>query len=227
MKKIFNLAICIPSLHTWPTHFALSLQILMMEMSRVKVPGYDDTGVMVFNKISSLLCQSRYLLVKDALEKKASHILFVDSDQTFPGALVHCLARHQKEFVACNVATKDPENCLPTARSKSTTWWGGDPVYTTPQSKGLEQVWRIGFGVALIATSLFKKVSEPWFNTLWLSEEKTFVGEDWFFCQEAERAGVPLYIDHDASKRVGHLGQYSYEHSNVVVPDRPKLEIAK
>jgi hypothetical protein len=37
-----------------------------------------------------------------------------------------------------------------------------------------------------------------------------YQGEDWNFCQACEKAGINLYIDHDVSKLVGHVGLYEY-----------------
>ena len=39
---------------------------------------------------------------------------------------------------------------------------------------------------------------------------KRYQGEDWAFCEACEKAGIPIFIDHDVSKLVGHVGNYEY-----------------
>lgn len=214
MRQTFNVAICIPATPQSYNHFWLSVLTVLAALNREKVMGYYNSGAFVLQKVGSILPQLRYQLVKEAIEKGATHVLFVDSDQTFPAQLVHCLARHHKPVVACNVATKVLPS-KPTARNKSTSWWGGDVVYTCPDSKGIEQVWRIGCGVMLIDVEVFKTLPKPWFNLKYVPENDDFMGEDWYFCELLEAAGVPIFIDHDASKRVGHIGPFTFEHAHV------------
>ena len=51
----------------------------------------------------------------------------------------------------------------------------------------------------------------------YLPEADTYQGEDWSFCQACEEKGVPLYIDHDVSKVIGHVGNYEFTHDVVGV----------
>jgi hypothetical protein len=38
-----------------------------------------------------------------------------------------------------------------------------------------------------------------------------YTTEDNPFCQRIRAAGFPTYVDHDASKLVGHIGMHTYE----------------
>ena len=214
--KPLVLAICIPAHPQSYNQFWLSVQTVVAALGKEKVRGYNSCTVFILQKVGSILPQLRYQLVKEAIERGATHVLFVDSDQTFPAQLVHCLARHHKPVVACNVAIKTLPS-KPTARNKSETWWGGDVVYTLPESKGLEQVWRIGCGVMLIDVSVFKDLPKPWFHLKYMEKNDDFMGEDWYFCELLEAAGIPIFIDHDASKRVGHIGPYVFGHEHVEI----------
>jgi hypothetical protein len=153
-------------------------------------------------------------LIDDALAANRTHLLFIDSDQTFPANLVHLLARHGKNVVACNVATKVIPSS-PTARNFNPNYAGGDVVFTNAESKGLEKVWRIGTGVMLLNLQVMKHIPKPWFETIWWPPINDFMGEDWYFCQKLEEAGVQLWIDHDVSKEIGHIGTYTYGHDDV------------
>lgn len=186
----------------------------MLYMMQRAVPGYTHNDMHLFNKRTSLLPKSRQELIDDALTKKCTHMLFIDSDQTFPANLVHLLARHGKNVVACNVATKVIPSS-PTARNFNQSYAGGDVVFTNADSKGLEKVWRVGTGVMLLNLQVMASIPKPWFETIWWPPINDFMGEDWYFCQKLEAAGVQLWIDHDVSKEIGHIGPYTYGHDDV------------
>ena len=115
---IFKLLVALPSLQQVDADFALGWVPVVMAMTRHKVPGYENQIMDFSNKRSSLLPKSRHELVKDALAGDYTHILFVDSDQTFPSSIVHRLARYGKNIIGCNVATKRQGGSYPTARAK-------------------------------------------------------------------------------------------------------------
>jgi hypothetical protein len=214
MKNIFNLAIAVPSGATWHADFAMSLVLLMLALQKHPIEGYAGRGVMLFNKRTSILPKSRQELVDDALRAGCTHLLFVDSDQTFPAYLIHKLAAHKKRVVGCNVATKSiPAN--PTARNFNPNWHGGDKVYTDDNSSGLEQVWRLGCGVLLLDLSIFESLKKPYFAIKWEESKNDFVGEDWYFCEKLEEKAIPIYVDHDMSKQIGHVGSMTYTHDLV------------
>jgi hypothetical protein len=82
-------------------------------------------------------------------------------------------------------------------------------------SSGLEKVWRVGCGIMLIDLGVLASVPKPWFSIVYDDTMKDETGEDWFFCEQLEKAGIPRYVDHDASKYVGHIGGYTYTFDDV------------
>lgn len=213
-----KVAIAIPSGETWTASFGLSLSTLIIALMQKPVSGYTQNQLKLIHEKSSLLPKSRHGLVTKAQEHGCTHILFIDSDQDFPAYLLHGLARHGKLVVGCNVATK----CFPsgpTARSFATNWHGGHPVFTTKTSKGLEQVWRLGCGVMLINMEVFKKIPKPWFEIRYNAEHDEYIGEDWFFCEQLEKAGIPIFVDHDMSKEIGHTGHLTFTHEMISAPE--------
>jgi hypothetical protein len=216
-KKIFHVGIGLPSTHLWESDFGLSFANLCMYSMQVQVPGYNGNSIQVINKRGSILPQLRHDIVKDAQALGCTHLLWIDSDQSFPKELLHRLVRHDKSIVGCNIATKVlPPSCAPTARKKSDINPFGDVVFTYDTSQGLEQVWRLGFGVILVKMKVFDDIPEPWFNLMWDEEQKKFVGEDWWFCMEAEKRGIPIWVDHDLSKDIGHIGPVKFDHSFIL-----------
>jgi len=70
-------------------------------------------------------------------------------------------------------------------------------------------------GCMLIKANVFRTMAEPWFQIGYSPDWKTFVGEDMYFCREAQKAGFKVYIDHDVSKQVRHIGVLEFMHEHV------------
>jgi len=91
-------------------------------------------------------------------------------------------------------------------------------VYTYPYDKGLRRVWRVGMGVMLLNMQIFEVVKKPWFGMKWVrgaegDSDEYLVGEDWWFCERVEEAGLRIYIDQDLSNEVRHWsGETGFGH---------------
>ena len=218
----FRLAVCIPSGPMMHTDMALCLINMLLAFPKLKVPGYNSWSCKIINKRTSLLPKSRQGLLDDAIYAKCSHALFLDTDQTFPANIPQMLARHGKRIIGCNVATKIMPSS-PTARNHNPNWAGGDVVYSNGKT-GVEKVWRLGTGIMLIHLDTVRALPKPWFATVWNEELQDFTGEDWYFNEQLEAAGVPIWVDHDASLQVGHIGNYHFEHKDVRVLTQEELE---
>jgi len=179
------IAICTPTRDTVNAGFAFDLVRL--------VQRYSDSLFIISQ--GTLLPNQRTQLTKKVLESLFSHILFIDSDMRFPEDTVMRLLAHGKEIVGANCKQ----------RQADLTTTGIDSEGKT----GLEEVEKIGFGVTLIDTRVFTKIAEPWFATPFDGEQ--FVGEDIFFCHKAKEAGLQIFVDHDLSKEVGHVGSYEFK----------------
>lgn len=210
-KRDLRLLVGIPSGESWKVGMATSLICMLTEFHN-KMPGYAEQSLAVSCRESSMVWKARQELAEKALEMDATHLLFVDTDQTFPSDLVHRLASWDKDVVACNVATKNiPPG--PTARLRSATKPDGEPYPCLEGSVGLKRVWRVGTGVMLIRTSIFERIPLPWFNVRWDSIQGKHVGEDWWFCERLEEASIPIYIDRGLSWEIGHIGKLEFKHS--------------
>ena len=215
MKEV-RLVICVPSTHLWEAEFGMSLVFLCNYLASHGTFEGKPMHYMVHNKRGSILAQMRQSQIQAAIKNKATHLLFIDSDQTFPRDLVHRLLAHKKQIVACNIATKQIPSS-PTARLKG-NGSQGVPLYTTPESKGLVEVWRVGTGIMLIDMNVFKRKGlrdGPWFDQPWNEELGSYVGEDWSFCSCLADAGVKLYVDQELSFEIGHIGAINYQHDLV------------
>lgn len=218
-KPRVNVTVGIPcSSGIWHAEFGMSLVSLLATFMTTPVKEYEGRQqISIRQTKTSLLVKSRRQLIEQSIEHGSTHILLIDTDQTFPGWTLHKLLSHRVRVVGANVATKSIPSA-PTARNKNDKWPGGDIVYTMPESKGLEEVWRVGTGLLLLDLDIFKSLPRPWFGTDWrdMGDGKyDDLGEDWFLMERLEAAGEKVYIDHDLSKEVGHIGSYEFKHDLV------------
>jgi hypothetical protein len=213
MNDHLRLLVAVPSGTLWQAQFGVCLINLVAGFTKVKIPGFKSQSLQVANVRSSILSKNRLDAVKAAKAAHAHYILFLDTDHTFPVSLVHQLIQHRRLVVAANCVTKQIP-AQPTARAR-VPHPQGVPVYSDPDSYGLEEVWRVGTGVMLINMKVFEQIGMGVWDMKYLPEEETYQGEDWTFCEACENAGIPLYIDHDLSKQIGHLGNYEFTHDVV------------
>jgi glycosyltransferase involved in cell wall biosynthesis len=155
---------------------------------------------------SSVLPQSRISLVKMALEGGYDYILFIDADMKFPPNLLERLLAADVDVITTNYVTKSEEYSKCTSLDLE-----GKNLYTTPDKKGIEEIAMAATGTMLIKTELFKNLAEPWFIFYWENETKRMFGEDYYFCHIARQAGYKVYIDHDLSREVFHIGRKEYK----------------
>jgi hypothetical protein len=133
-------------------------------------------------------------------------MLCLDTDMRFPPDTLRRLLLHNKAFVAANCVTKRIP-AEPTAKTVD-----GTPVFTDSRKKGLEAVGHVGIAVALLQTKSLLGMEGPNFPFPWQEEEKAYGGEDGFFCKKwREHTGLQIWIDHDLSKAVGHIGSFTYD----------------
>lgn len=203
------LSILVPSTEYWPADFAMSLMALQQLLGYQ--PLADDFRHNLINERGSLIAYQRENLADKALAEGATHLLWLDSDMKFPPSLVHQLFRHDLPVVACNyVKRKIP--AMPNSKRMD-----GKLIATNRNSHGLEEASSAGFGAVLMKREVLESVPKPWFDTVWLRHEDgshEMVGEDVFFFRKARQvAGVPLYVDHDASQHVAHIGTFEYENA--------------
>ena len=214
MSDNIRVVVGVPSGNTWNAKFGVDLVNLVASFTQKPVRGYRSQSLQVVNVRSSILSKNRLDLVNAAKQLRASHLLFLDSDQTFPRSVIHQLAQHNKLVVAANIPTKQiPAN--PTARAFEEGNPKGKLVYSDELAVGLERVWRVGTGVMLINMRVFDQLSGDLWSMKYLPEADTYQGEDWTFCQKCEESGIPIYVDHDLSKQIGHVGDYEFTHDVV------------
>jgi hypothetical protein len=176
-----------------------------------------NTNDAISLKISqgTLIANQRAELCLDAMREKCTHVLFIDSDMRFPQNMIERLLQHDVDIVATNCARRR----MPTGPTAQLYKENGERelVYTMPETTGLQEVGSVGMGVMLIKANVFAKLAEPWFETPWRHDKRGYIGEDVFFCKKAREAGFKIWIDHDVSKEIGHIGMFEFKHDHTWV----------
>ena len=170
----------------------------------------------------SVVSQARNRLLSEAVKAGADYILFIDSDQIFPADTLARLLSHGREIVGTNPALRS-EPTGPTAANMENG--KAVPVWTTREASAartVERVDRIGFGLVLLKLSIVESARAageigPLFHFRLSADGSELTGEDYYFCEVMERAGVPIYIDHALSWEVGHI------HERVLYPADTEL----
>ena len=202
----------IPSQETWKADFGMCVVQMTAMLSQPLRDGNKIQSCRIWNSKGSILPKLRTILVKQALQGNFTHILFIDSDMTFPADTLHQLLNRDKAVVACNCPVKAIPSS-PTARLHGGE--RGEPLFSIPDDFGVRQVWRVGTGIMLVKTSIFRELPEPWFPIKWNEKLQDYTGEDWAFCEKLEQADIPIYVDLQLSKQIGHVGSFVFEHKHV------------
>jgi hypothetical protein len=182
-----------------------NVMYLIIKKSPCSFVYYPVTG-------SCYIHDMRSECLRYAKEIEATHIIWVDSDMSFPNDSFYRLIFHDLDFVAVNYSTKGfPCNFT------ASNWNEKDNLFvevkTSESSTGLEKVDGVGFGLCITSTHLFDKLEEPYFRYVFDEKNKKHIGEDYQFCLDI-KSYTDIYIDHDLSKQVGHEGSmlYTYHH---------------
>ena len=170
---------------------------------------YTSTGTMIFDQ--------RIKLAQEAIADECDWLLWLDTDMRFPKDTLLRLMERGKEIIAANYTSRQipPEPVSFTLTDEGKTW---RRVPTLPESRGIEEVDGIGFGVCLTKVSVLKACNEadkPMFWFQYSLKNKTVLGEDIYFCINAATKGFKIHIDHDLSKEVKHQGMIDFQHEHV------------
>lgn len=154
---------------------------------------------------------SRTWLVTKAIEAKATHILFVDSDMYFP-PVKHEDGRMMSPIQKLLEEDKDiigaPYNFRQLPQKSTATPLDADADLTKPY-----KVSSIGTGFLLVKTDVFwkrgtGKNEDEWFLFGRKEDGELIFGEDAWFCRNAIKRGYDVWCD--PTLGIKHIGEYLY-----------------
>lgn len=198
MSETIRLVVAIPTTGMNLCEFTHSFGLLMAYLTRpIKTRPEAGHEVVLDLQKSSCIHWNREELVYRAIENKMTHLLFLDHDMTFEPNILDIMFGRRQPVVACNYLIKS-ENAEFVAVSEN-----GRRIITDKESTGLQEIAYTGFGVSLFETHVFQKTPQPWFMPEFVPPAR-YTTEDNPCFRKIREAGFKCYVDHDASKLVGH-----------------------
>ena len=177
----------------------MKVQTFFSIVRMIKTFPFDWT---LITKEGSIVHWNRESIVKRAIEEKCSHVLFVDTDMVFEADAAERLLKRDKDIIGVDCNTRK----LPTVSTLKIHDENGDII--NEEKDGLLKCAGVGTGFMLIKSSVFEKLSHPWF--MFESDDRGEVkyGEDMWFARLARKAGFEIFAD--LTIKVGHIGDYIY-----------------
>lgn len=195
---MMRLAIGGPTRDMVPASFAVDVSQLYAKCRESRIWSTVTIGFVA----STYIHVGREWFLEASIKQGATHVLWLDTDMSFPAEAALRLFMHDRPIVGCNYVVRQASGLF-TARRNDRR------VETLERSTGLEVVDEIGFGCVLMRTDIVTRLHRPWFRH-GLNVQLGDVGEDIMFCRALRDAGHTIYIDHDLSKELGHVGTHTY-----------------
>lgn len=196
-----DIYIAIPTSRDWKPEFGVSMIGLTFRLCQMARQGLI-AGFYVNNKITSNLPKGRQAMLDDALAGSFTHILWIDDDQQFPAECIDLMLDKNKPWLAANICKKNGGGWI-------AAYSGGEKVNSTGRT-GAELIATMGLGMTLIQLDAIRHVQKPHFEMKWIDQMGEYLGEDLYFNLKCSHAGVPIWVDHDVSNLVKHVGNYGY-----------------
>jgi hypothetical protein len=133
------------------------------------------------------------------LARGCTHLLFIDSDMSFPANGLKRLLDADKDIIGANYVRR-----VPPFRSIA------QALDANTRVSGIDEVRRVPTGFMLIKTPVFQTIPEPWFNTHWDESAKVLLSEDYYFCDKAREHGFSVWVDAPLSLEIAHWGAAGY-----------------
>lgn len=214
MSRI-KVGIGVPSSGEWKSEFGMSLGYMLRRThnaKRAKKVNFDTELIGIVGHLPEV----RHLIVREAYKDDCTHLLFLDADMTFPSDTLMHLLRHNLPAVGANYPRRTIPP-LPTAYALGAFENKDDGVVYSHDKEGLEEVKHIGFGCCLLDMRIFDAISTPYFMFEPAPPlNMRFRGEDVYFFEKLRReADIPVFVDHDLSKMVKHVGDHPFTWDHV------------
>lgn len=197
-KEDTKILIGMPALAEMKTETATSLI-----MATAKLP-YKAT--LHIHK-SCYVHDARNKIVETAKERGATHLMFIDSDMSFPADGIERLVEHNLDVVGGLYYRRQPPHYPVISQLVTDKDGVQSPVIPNefPTDK-LFQVWGLATGFLLIKMSVFEKLQAPYFYFGKLGKKE--LGEDYYFCKLVNDAGFKIWCD--PTIPLGHVGEYIF-----------------
>lgn len=200
MNKEVRVLVSMPSSQSIPIYTTKSL----MEWQRVR----KYPSIFQF-KIDTYIDKARNEAVWEAVAHKATHLMFIDSDMSFPSNGVDHLIEQEKDIIGGLYYGRLLPKPMAFHQNQDKTVVNLDPE----KEKGNVEVDFVGTGFMLINMKVFQFLEPPFFKITYDGAEfgmtennKTSpaFGEDVYFCLKAKKHGFKVWCNTDLD--LGHIG---------------------
>jgi hypothetical protein len=200
-----KLVIGIPTAGKVPMGFAYSLAGMIAKIGAHRIPTLPEAIIEVSMDIveSSNWITNREQLARRAIDSGKTHLMFLDDDMTFEPQILEIMLGRRQQIVCTNYLIKTEPACK---AEFVAVGLDGKRVPTKESSVGIEPIAYSGFGVSVFDVEVFKKTPQPWFLPDFDQASNSYTTEDNPFYRKTREAGHTVYLDHDASKLVSHIG---------------------
>lgn len=186
-------AYCVPSGDTWKTDTAVAFGGLC---ARSSLEGIE-TCIMNFRVCSVAHSRNLHVLECLKLQPRITHIMWIDSDMSFPpDGLVRLLA-HDKDIVGAFYPQKVPPY-------KTV----GHPETLADAESGAKLIKAtiIGGGFVLAKREVYERIEDPWYEERYWAGNAGLGSDDVVFSHKCRLAGIELWADLSLSREIGHSG---------------------
>lgn len=187
-----------------PTNRGIRPKTVQCLLELVAHGGYEFE-IIIASEGYTVAENRNYITVK-SLNKNCDYLLMIDDDMTFPPALLDDLLKNQKDI--CGVAYHPRSETGEIIKYLDEGHIVKLEQSVDPKYKDTFEIMATGTGIILIKCEVFKKMSRPWFAFENYDTGQCKLGEDWYFCREAKKAGFKIYCD--PKIKVGHLGEKEF-----------------
>jgi len=153
------------------------------------------------------IAENRNYIAVQAINNKSDYLLMIDDDMIFPPDTLDALMANKKDIIGVAYHPRYEEGQIIKYLDDEVTIIkleeNDDPKY-----KKTFECKATGTGIILIKCDIFHKIPRPWFQFEWFDTGQCKLGEDWFFCREAKKAGYKIWTD--PRIKVNHLGEKIY-----------------
>jgi len=204
-----SIMIAVPSMEMVNAEFA---QHLAMSAANLVANGIKINCA--FN-IGSVITIARRNLVDIFLKSDFDYIWWIDSDMKFPIDAPLRLLKRNKDIVGCNYRRRRFPN--PNFTGMSGSAGNFREFQTTDNSPDMEKIDVLPHGLVLVKRHVYQQTPQPHYLQEYIPELNLEIGEDIFFCQQAQKAGFEIWCDQTLSKEVSHIGIFHFNY-NLSVP---------
>lgn len=209
-----------------PTHDVLYAEFAQsLAMSCSLLTANKITVECSFN-IGSYIDIARRNIVDLFMNSECSHLWWVDSDIKFPIDAPLRLLHREKDIVGTNHRGRRLPNVGFVAKKIGMIQHEFHeepelfPWPTTDESPEMEQVDVLPGACTLVHRDVFEKIPKPHYLSWYNPETNVGVGEDVWFSQQAIKHGYELWLDHELSRSIGHIGTFTYSYK---LPDMSSM----